>query len=109
MYNLHDIMVKAWSIFRKGNVSFSEALHRAWQSAKAVPVNAQRIQEAKEAAGISEETNTWAGWKSLGFEVVHGSVALFQAVLIHASKGDGKSYRASFFGASQVAPVQIQA
>lgn len=32
--------------------------------------------------------------------------ALFQAVLIHSSKGDGQTYRASFFGASQVQPLE---
>ena len=31
--------------------------------------------------------------------------ALFQVVLIHSSKGDGQTYRASFFGASQVKPL----
>ena len=31
--------------------------------------------------------------------------ALFQVVLIHSSKGDGQTYRASFFAASQVKPL----
>ena len=31
--------------------------------------------------------------------------ALLQVVLIHSSKGDGQTYRASFFGASQVKPL----
>lgn len=44
----------------------------------------------------------WAGWKAAGYMVEHGAKALFQAVLIHSSKGDGQTYRASFFGASQV-------
>lgn len=61
-FDLSAIMCKAWKLYRKGVGSFSEALHRAWNSAK----------------------------------------ALFQAVLIHSSKGDGQTYRASFFGASQV-------
>ena len=34
--------------------------------------------------------------------------ALFQAVLIHSSRGDGQTYRASFFGASQVQPLEAQ-
>jgi hypothetical protein len=104
-YNLSKIMTRAWEIFRKAEVTFSEALHRAWQSAKLEPVNAARIQEAKEAAGITEETNTWAGWKSLGYEVIHGSKALFGATLEWASKGDGQTYKARFFGASQVQPA----
>lgn len=67
-YNLSEIMHKAWKLYRKGVGSFAEALHRAWNSAK----------------------------------------ALFQAVLIHSSKGDGQIYRASFFGASQVKPLEAQ-
>ena len=80
--------------------------HRAWNSAKAAPVNAQRIEEAQQAAGITEPVNTWAGWKAAGYMVAHGAKALFQAVLIHSSKGDGQTYRASFFGASQVQPLE---
>ena len=59
-------------------------------------------QEAQQAAGVAEPVNTWAGWKAAGYMVEHGAKALFQAVLIHSSKGDGQTYRASFFGASQV-------
>lgn len=104
-YNLRKIMLRAWELFRKGGISFSEALHRAWMSAKAEPVNAARIEAAKAAAGIVEAVNTWAGWKALGFEVIHGSKALFGADLIHGSKGDGAIYKARFFGASQVRAV----
>ena len=104
-YNLRKIMLKAWELFRKLEISFSEALHRAWISAKAVPVNAQRIEAAKAAAGILEEVRTWSGWKEAGFEVIHGSKALFGCDLIHGSKGDGATYKARFFGASQVQAV----
>lgn len=104
-YNLSRIMTKAWELFRKLEISFSEALHRAWLSAKAEPINAQRVEDAKAAAGITEDTNTWAGWKALGFEVIHGSKALFGADLIHGSKGDGAIYKARFFGASQVQAI----
>lgn len=86
-WNLREIMLKAWKIFRKGGMSFGEALHRAWNSAKAAPVNAQRIAEAKTAAGIVEDVNTWSGWKTAGFEVIHGSKALFGADLIYSSGG----------------------
>ena len=105
-YNLSEIMHKAWKLYRKGVGSFAEALHRAWNSAKAAPVNAQRIEEAQQTAGITEPVNTWAGWKAAGYMVEHGAKALFQAVLIHSSKGDGQTYRASFFGASQVKPLE---
>ena len=44
-YNLSEIMHKAWKLYRKGVGSFAEALHRAWSSAKAEPINAQRIED----------------------------------------------------------------
>ena len=108
-YNLSQIMTQAWKIFRKAEITFAEALHRAWASAKARPINDDRIKAAKAAAGIEEQTETWSGWKALGYEVIHGSKALFQAVLIYASKGDGMTYKASFFGASQVQPIEAAA
>ena len=104
-YNLHEIMCKAWKLFRKGDAAFAECLHRAWASAKAQPVNDKRIAEAQQSAGVTEQVNTWAGWKAAGYMVEHGAKALFQAVLIHSSKGDGQTYRASFFGRSQVQPM----
>lgn len=104
-WNLSEIMSHAWRIFRKLEISFAEALHRAWISAKAQPVNAERIEAAKAAAGITEEVNTWSGWRDAGFEVQHGSKALFGVDLIYGSKGDGAIYKARFFGASQVQPV----
>ncbi len=105
-YNLREIMTAAWHIFRKEAITFAEALHRAWISAKAAPINAKRIQDTANAAGITEAVKTWAGWKAAGFEVVHGSRALFQVSLIWGSKGDGAAYIASLFGASQVQPVE---
>ena len=56
-YNLSEIMHKAWKLYRKGAAAFAECLHRAWNSAKAAPVNAQRIEEAQQAAGITEPDN----------------------------------------------------
>lgn len=105
-YNLKEIMTRAWSYFRKYALSFAEALHRAWLTAKAEPVNTQRIADAKAAAGITEDAQTWAGWKKLGYEVIHGSKALFGCDLIWGSKGDGVTYKARFFGASQVQPIE---
>ena len=110
-YNMKDIMTRAWRIFRKAAekaaITFGEALHRAWQAAKAEPINAERIAVAKAAAGITEATNTWAGWKSLGYEVIHGSKALFGCDLIYARKGDGAIYKARFVGESQVHFVEV--
>lgn len=102
-FDLREIMLRAWRLFRENEITFSEALHRSWISAKAEPVNAERIEAAKAAAGISEEVNTWAGWKKLGREVIHGSKALFGADLIWGSKGDGVVYKARFFSFSQTA------
>lgn len=101
-YDLKAIMLRAWKNFRKGGMSFAEALHRAWLSAKAEPINAARIAAAKAAAGITEAVATWAEWKRLGKEVIHGSKALFGVDLIYGSKGDGAVYKARFFGESQV-------
>ena len=100
-YDLRRIMTRAWELFRKLGISFSEALHRSWLSEKAKPENAARIELAKAAAGITEEVMTWAAWRELGWTVKHGSKALFQCELIHGSKGEGAIYRASFFGKSQ--------
>lgn len=104
-YDLKRIMLSAWKNYRKNDISFAEALHRAWLSAKAEEINAERIERSKAAAGIAEETNTWSGWKKLGYEVIHGSKALFGCSLIWGSKGDGAIYKASFFGRSQVKEI----
>lgn len=103
-YNLSKIMLKAWKIYRKTkDIHFAEAL--PWLSAKAEEINAKRIENAKQAAGIIEETNTFAKWKELGYKVVHGSKALFGCSLIWGSRGDGAEYKASFFGKSQVEAI----
>lgn len=105
-YNLKNIMLKAWKLFRKStDLNFAECLHRAWLSAKAEKINKARIEDAKAAAGVTEETATWSDWKKNGYEVVHGSKALFGCDLIWGSKGEGQIYRASFFGKSQVQAV----
>lgn len=105
-FDLRAIMLRAWELYRKGQgLSFAECLHRAWISAKAEPINAERISRAKEAAGITEETATWSAWREAGYEVRHGSKALFGCDLIHGSRGDGATYKARFFGASQVQPI----
>ena len=70
-FDLSAIMRKAWKLYRKGVAAFSECLHRAWNSAKAEPINAQRIEEAQQAAGVAEPVNTWAGWKAAGYMVEH--------------------------------------
>lgn len=101
-WNLKKIMLRAWELYRKGGLTFAECLHRSWLTVKAEPVNAARVAEAKAAAGITEEVSTWSGWRKLGYEVIHGSRALFGCSLIWGSRGDGAEYKASFFGYSQV-------
>ena len=106
-YDLKKIMLNAWKNYRKYDISFAEALHRAWISAKAEKINSERIERSKEAAGITEATNTWAGWRKLGYEVIHGSKALFGCSLTWGSKGDGAVYKANFFGRSQVQEITV--
>ena len=104
-YDKRKIMLMAWELFRKLNVSFKECLHRAWLSAKGRLVNQERIAKAKANANVQEEVHSWNEWKTLGYEVIHGSKALFSCELIWGSKGNGKTYKASFFGLSQVQPI----
>lgn len=105
-YDLSSIMKRAWKNFHKyTKLTFGECLHRAWLSAKAMAINTDRIEKAKAAAGVEEDINTWSAWKNLGYEVIHGSMALFGVELIWGSKGDGATYKASFFGHSQVQEI----
>lgn len=105
-FNLSRIMSRAWRTFRKfKNLPFGECLHRAWISAKAEAVNGARVEKAKAEAAVFEQVETWSGWKALGYEVIHGSKALFQVSLIWGERGDGAEYKASFFGASQVQAI----
>lgn len=40
-YDLKKIMLNAWKNYRRYSISFAEALHRAWLSAKAEEINAE--------------------------------------------------------------------
>ena len=110
-YNLSKIMTRAWQFVRKFAISMSEALRRSWASEKAKPINEARIAEARANAGISADVDidTHYGWTQRGFMVQHGSKCIFQATLIHASKGIGKTYVASFFSFDQVQPIATAA
>ncbi len=96
-YNLSSIMKAAWRFFRKGVQSFAVALRMAW-------ANAKTHNTAKADAGITEETHTWAGWRDLGFEVVHESKCLYRAILSDPATKSG-SRVTCYFGASQVQPI----
>ena len=97
-YNRAKIMSAAWKIFRKGVQTFAQALRMAWANAKA-------HNAAKAAAGIEEETHTWAGWRDLGYEVIHESKALYRAILSDPSTEKGTRVTC-YFGASQVQPIE---
>lgn len=96
-YNLRSIMHTAWRFFRKGVETFALALRMAWANAKA-------HNAAKAAAGVTEQTHTWAGWKALGYEVIHESKALYKVNLADPSTKKGTRLTA-YFGASQVQPI----
>ena len=96
-YNLSQIMSAAWRLFRKGIHSFAQALRLAWANAKAHSA-------AKTAAGITEQTHTWSGWRQLGYEVTHGSKAMYQAILADPATRSG-TRAVSYFGSSQVHPI----
>ena len=96
-YNLSKIMRAAWKLFRKGIQSFAVALRLAW-------ANEKTHRQAKAAAGITEDTHTWSGWKSLGYEVIHESKALYKAVLNDPATKSGTRI-VSYFGFSQVQPI----
>ncbi len=98
-YNLSQIMSAAWKMFRKGVSSFAAALRMAW-------ANTKSHNAAKEAAGITEETHTWAGWKNLGYEVIHESKALYRAIINDPGTKSGTRVTC-YFGASQVKPLTI--
>lgn len=96
-YHLSSIMRAAWRLYRKGTGSFSLALRTAWANEKA-------RHSAQRDAGVAEEAHTWAGWQRLGYEVRHGSKAMYQTTITDPAAKSG-TRRASFFGRSQVQPV----
>ena len=96
-YNLRSIMSAAWRLYRSGTASFSLTLKIAWANEKA-------SHAAQEAAGIAEETHTWAGWKKLDYEVRHESKALYQTVITDPATKSG-TRKTSYFGRSQVQPI----
>lgn len=76
-YNLKSIMHTAWNLFRKGAESFAAALRMAW-----------------------------AGWKELGYEVIHESKALYRVALYDPATKNG-TRTTCYFGESQVQPKKV--
>ena len=107
-YNMKQIMTKAWELYRKNNgkITFGESLHRAWLIAKSADENAEIIRLAKEAAGVTEETKTWYGWKMANREVTHESKCLFQCTVKDGARGDNATRILSFFGYSQTHEIE---
>ena len=103
MISTNDFVLR--SELMKEVARLSDLCEQLHLSAKAEEINAKRIEDAKHAAGITEETNTFAKWKELGYKVKHGASALFGCSLIWGSRGDGATYKASFFGKSQVEAI----
>ncbi len=105
-YNLSKIMLKAWKITARQKASillkhFIELgyLLRQKKSMQRESKLQNRQQESP------SRLITFTKWKEAGYKVIHGSKALFGAVLIWGSRGDGAEYKASFFGKSQVEPI----
>ena len=96
-YNLSQIMSAAWRIFRKGVQTFAQALRLAW-------ANAKTHNAAKAAAGITEQTHTWSGWRQMGYEVAHGSKAMYKVVLADPATKSGTRL-VCYFSTSQVQPI----
>lgn len=64
----------------------------------------KRLQEKKIVVCVNPEKKG-VKWKELGYKVKHGASALFGCSLIWGSRGDGATYKASFFGKSQVEAI----
>ena len=81
----------------RNGLFFSGTEKIAWANEKA-------RHAAQEAAGIEEESHTWAGWKKLGYEVRHQSKAIHQATITDPATKSG-TRKTSYFGRSQVQPI----
>lgn len=95
-YNLSSIMRAAWKFYRKGVESFAQALRIAWANAKVLAETAERR--------TTKEFHTWAGWRALGYEVIHGSTAAFTVRMIDPATKSGTRMK-SYFTAGQVQPI----
>lgn len=98
IYNLSNIMKKAWTLFKANFGSFAVCLRQAWIDAKA-------FAKALKDSLVDEEVHTWYGWKELGFEVIHESVNVFQVVVSDARTKNG-TRTLSYFTKSQVKPIE---
>lgn len=98
VYNLKNIMKKAWTLFKATNKTFADCLRQAW-------VEAKEFVHALKANLIEEEVHTWYGWKELGYEVIHESKNVFQVVVADPRTKNGLRVL-SYFTKSQVQPIE---
>lgn len=96
-YNLSSIFREAWKLFKKGVESFSKALRIAWSNAKVLADAAARR--------TSKEFHTWAGWRELSYQVIHGSTAAFTIRVTDPTTRNGTRVK-SYFTAGQVQPIE---
>ena len=92
VYNKADIMKRAWAVAKASGKAFCECLKRAWADAKAIA----------KALAVVGEAHTWFAWKELGYEVIHGSKAVFQ-ITVADPKTKNNERVISFFTRAQVA------
>lgn len=105
-YNMSVLMSKAWSLYRKAKMSFSEALKLAWRWLKVQAANAEIVKAAIEAAGIDQETHTWAGWQSLGRMVIHTEQAVLKVTVADPTTRKGTRVK-SYFTYEQTQPAPM--
>ena len=107
-YDLHKLFKKAWGLFRratkKAAMTFGSALRLAWLWLKTEIANAPKIEAAAKAAGVNSEYHTWAGWQSIGREVIHEQQAAFKVEVSDPTTKNGRRVK-SFFTADQTQPI----
>lgn len=110
-YNLSRLMKKAWSLFRqaakKAAITFGEALKRAWRWIKVQDANSAKVEAAAKALGVEEVFHSWAGWQTLGRQVIHTEEAAFKVEVDDPTTKKGTRVK-SFFLYSQTQPTPIQ-
>lgn len=112
MYDLKEIMTRAWKLYRTPSykvASFSEALSWSWAVAKYEDENDFIIEKGIADSGVTEPVKTWYAWKDSGRMVIHESKCLFQVTIHDEAHGKGKMRILSYFGLSQTEPLKLTA
>ena len=110
-YNMSKLMRKAWSLFRqaarKADITFGEALRRAWRWIRVQDANAAKVEATANALGIEEVFHSWAGWQTLGRQVIHTEEAALKVEVDDHTTKKGTRVK-SIFLYSQTQPTPIQ-